>query len=372
MSKKGENIFKRKDGRWEGRYIKGYDVSGKIRYGFCYGKTYQEAKEKVLEAKLALQGKMLMQSKKDRRQMSRFCDEWLALQKNEVRESTYIKYFTVIEKYVKPKLGKYHPLSFNTQVVETFKRELLEIEKLSPKTVRDILIVLHSVIKYTEKQLHVQFSNLDFRYPKIERKERRVLSVEEWQCILAFLLSDLEACRFGILLAALTGMRLGEICALKWECISVKDRTIRICATIQRLKNSDSNAEKKTSLWIGNPKSDSSYRIIPMSDSVAELCNRIGQYDPSDYILTGTANPMDPRTVQNRLKKYAAECGIENIHFHTLRHSFSSRCVEAGFDVKSLSEILGHANTSITLNCYVHASMEQKRANMNRISLLSV
>ena len=94
------------------------------------------------------------------------------------------------------------------------------------------------------------------------------------------------------------------------------------------------------------------------------------RHDPDDYILTGTKKPMDPRTLQYRLGKYTQECGIEGVHFHTLRHSFATRCVEAGFELKSLSEVLGHANTSITLDRYVHSSLELKRANMNKLPLL--
>ena len=372
MAKKGENIFKRKDGRWEARYIKGYAVSGKIRYGFCYGKTYREAKEKVMREKLALLNGTQAPSNRNRRQFSFFCDEWLALVRSEVRESTYVKYSTILEKHIKPKLGKYYPLALSTKTVEDFKWELLDVNDLSPKTVKDIMIVLCTVTKYTARLFPGQFPPLEFRYPKIDRKEMRVLTVDEQQRLTAHLLSDLDECRFGILLAMLTGIRLGELCALRWENISIEERIIKICATMQRLKNMDQNAETKTRLWVGNPKSDTSYRIIPIPESMVGLCRKMIQHCPATYILTGTPEPMEPRAVQYRLDKYAKECGIEGIHFHTLRHSFATRCVEAGFEVKSLSEILGHANTSITLDRYVHSSLDLKRANMNKLSLVGV
>lgn len=368
MARKGENIFKRKDGRWEARYIKGHELSGKIRYGFCYGKTYREAKDKAARAKTELRSQSA-QTARGRRLFGFFCDEWLALRRGDVRESTYVKYSAILEKHVKPKLGKYLPGSLNTNIVENFKWELLDIEDLSAKTVKDIMVVLRAVMIHAVKQSWGMFPMPEFRYPKIDRKEMRVLSTDEQQCLVSYLLRGIDECRFGILLALLTGMRLGELCALRWENISVKERTIKIYATIQRLKNADEDAGAKTKLWIGNPKSDTSFRIIPMSDSMYSLCCRMTQKNLSiyTYVLTGTVQPMDPRTLQYRLAKYTDACGLEGVHFHTLRHSFATRCVEAGVELKCLSEILGHANTSVTLDRYVHSSLDLKRANMNKL-----
>ncbi len=374
MARKGENIFKRKDGRWEARYVRGHELSGKIKYGFCYGKTYREAKDKVMKARLDTQRQAKPQISHERRQFTFFCDEWLALQRGEVRESTYIKYSAILEKHVKPTLGKYIPSALNTKVIEDFKWKLLDLDSLAPKTVKDILLVLRAVINHTAKQFPGSFSALEFHYPKIEKKEMRVLSSEEQRRLTVYLLSGMDSCQFGVLLALYTGMRLGELCALRWGNISVRERTIKICETMQRLKNTaqeaESKAESKTKLWVGIPKSDTSYRMIPMSDCVADLCGKMLKNDPDAYILTGTKKPMDPRTLQYRLEKYTRECGIEGVHFHTLRHSFATRCVEAGFELKSLSEVLGHANTSITLDRYVHSSLELKRANMNKLTFL--
>ena len=368
MSKKGENIFKRKDGRWEARYVRGRDLSGKIRYGFCYGKTYREAKEKAAQARLLLHSQITA-SVCNVRRLSDYCNEWLAVQKGNVRESTYVKYLSTLEKHIKPRLGTLCPAEINTDSVEKFKWGLLREAGLSPKTVRDILVVLRAVLSYAAKQGSTRFPVTDFHYPKLERKQMRVLSEAEYQRLTRHLLLNLDECRFGILLAMQTGLRLGELCALRWECISLQDRTLYIQKTVQRLKNLDQNDPLKTKLWIGNPKSDTSCRIIPLSDCMAELCSQMAKPSPAIYILTGTEQPMEPRTLQYRLAKYARECGIDGIHFHTLRHTFATRCVEAGFELKSLSEILGHANTTITLDRYVHSSLELKRANMNKLLL---
>ena len=144
--KKGENIFKRKDGRWEARYIKGYELSGKIKYGFCYGKTYKEAKEKVTKCKAALISGKPLPSANSRHRFAFYCDEWLRLRKTKIRESTYIKYDTILEKHIKPKLGGCYPLGITAGLVDDFSKELLDADKLSVKTVHDIWVVLHGIV----------------------------------------------------------------------------------------------------------------------------------------------------------------------------------------------------------------------------------
>ena len=123
---------------------------------------------------------------------------------------------------------------------------------------------------------------------------------------------------------------------------------------------------------IGTPKSNTSTRIIPLTDSLTVLCEQMKPEEPSAYVLTGTESYMEPRALQYRLKKYTNQCGLDGVHFHTLRHTFATRCVEVGFEIKSLSEILGHANTTITLEKYVHSSLELKRNNMNKLSAVGL
>lgn len=146
---KGENIFKRKDGRWEARYIKGYELSGKIRYGFCYGRTYREAKEKAARCKAALVSGTPLPGAGTRHRFSFYCDEWLRMRRPKVKESTYIKYDTALRKHIKPKLGSCLPLGMTTGLIDAFTDELLFEDELAPKTVHDVLAVLHGILKYT-------------------------------------------------------------------------------------------------------------------------------------------------------------------------------------------------------------------------------
>ena len=370
IMRKGENIFKRKDGRWEARYIKGYELSGKIKYGFCYGKTYKEAKDKVTKYKAALlAGKPIPQTD-SRHRFAFYCDEWLRLRKNKIRESTYIKYDTVLGKHIKPKLGGCFPMGITTGVVDDFTRELLFEEGLAVKTVHDILVVLHGILKFTSAQFPGSFPVVEINYPKESRKEMRVLSIEEQERFIKYLLDKTDECKFGVLLMLLSGVRIGELCALKWSNINLKEQTIRIVATLQRLHDTEMETDARTRVVIGSPKSDTSIRTIPLTNYAAGLCRKFKASTAEAYILTGKEYYMEPRTLQYRIEKYTRECGLEGVHAHTLRHTFATRAVEVGFEIKSLSEVLGHATTTITLERYVHSSLELKRSNMDKLEAI--
>lgn len=366
--RKGENIFQRKDGRWEARYIKGYELSGKAKYGFCYGKTYKDAKEKVAKYKAALVSGNPIPTSGPRHRFAFYCDEWLQLRKSRVRESTYIKYDTVLKKHIKPKLGGCFPLGITTGIVDDFSKELLFDDKLAVKTVRDILTLLHDILKYTASQFPGLFPTVEINYPKEDRRETRVLSHDEQNRFTEFLSSDTDCCKFGVLLMLMTGIRIGELCALKWENIDLIERTIRISGSMQRLHDAEEEGENRTRIIVGSPKSSSSARTIPITDHTVALCRRFEVKNADAYVLTGTEKYMEPRVLQYRIEKYTYECGIKGVHAHTLRHTFATRAVEVGFEIKSLSEILGHAATTVTLERYVHSSIELKRANMDKLA----
>lgn len=368
MGRKGENIYKRKDGRWEARYVKGHHPDGEIRYGYCYGRTYYEAKGKVTQAKAAVLNRQPLLKKRERKRFGAYCDEWLLLKRSSVKESTFSKYMINMEKHIKPRLGKYFADALTEVLIEEFSYELLHEERLSGKTVRDILSMLHSILEYTARQ-NPFMKPIKIMYPKEIPREMRVLSCEEQSRLTNYLINDMDECRFGVLLALLTGLRIGEICALKWEDISIGNRMIFVRQTMQRMKNPDSTGEDKTKIVISAPKSNASARVIPLNHYAAELCEKWQVQNPAAYVLTGKAEKyLEPRTLQYRMKRYTEECGLEGVHFHTLRHSFATRCVEVGFEIKSLSEILGHSSTKITLECYVHSSMELKRENMEKLA----
>lgn len=368
---KGENIFKRKDGRWEARYVKDRDPSGKIRYGFCYGKTYREAKEKAAQQKLALCHERTPPQREPQACFARYCDEWLRLRSDQIRASTYTKYRSIIEKHIRPRLGSISLPEITTEAVDRFAKELLVEEKLSVKTVHDILAVLHGVLKHTAAR-RPDSAPVEIHYPKVSRREMRVLSPTEQQRLIRYLSAEMDACKFGVLLALFSGIRIGELCALRWGDIDLAEQVVCITSTLQRLPNTEAEGASRTRIVIGAPKSDTSARTIPLTRCAADLCRRFAVQNTQAYILTGTEAYMEPRTLQYRIQKYTRACGLDGVHAHTLRHTFATRAVEAGFEIKSLSEVLGHATTTITMERYVHSSMELKRTNMNKLSVVGL
>lgn len=374
MPRTGENIYKRKDGRWEARYIKSYENS-KAKYGYIYAKSYREVKSKLLNKKSTLIYSDKVFSK-EKKKFDYWLDEWLSISKSRVKESTYIKYFNSIENHIKPILGNRNIIDLTTSEVELFisdklSRGNLNTNKgLSPKTVSELLIIIKDTIKYAKSE----GINIKCKFDRIAIKnkayEMRVLSTEEQKKLISTLLNNTDKYKMGILICLFTGIRIGELCALKWRNISLIDRTLKIDKTMQRIQYADDKESTKTHIIITDPKSEAANRIIPLQDSLVNILRHLIS-KPESYILTGSSKSyVEPRTMQNRFKTYLQESNIDDANFHSLRHTFATRCIELGFDVKTLSEILGHSSVKTTLDRYVHSSMNLKRNNMNKLNIL--
>lgn len=206
MSKRGENIFKRKDGRWEARYAKGYNATGKILYGYCYGRSYREARQKSLERRAEA---TLRDPQRERCEALPFalpCEEWLQGCWGAVKDSTYAKYETVLRRHILPELGQLGARELDTERVEEFKAKLLA-DGLSPKTVRDILAVLRAILKGAAARHPGAMQSVEIRCPKENRREVRVLGMEEQGRLVEYLKEDMDACKFGTLLASMSSFR---------------------------------------------------------------------------------------------------------------------------------------------------------------------
>ena len=197
-----------------------------------------------------------------------------------------------------------------------------------------------------------------------------VLTIQEQKKLTSLLLDSTDLYKLGILISLYTGIRIGELCALKWENINLSNKTLKINETMQRIQNMNPNENTKTKIVITEPKSSGSIRDIPIPVFLIPVIKEF-QDKPDTYLLTGKRNKyIEPRTMQNCFKRFIKESGLRSVNYHALRHTFATRCVEVGFELKSLSEILGHSNVNITLNRYVHSSFELKSINMNKLSLI--
>ena len=376
MSKKGENIYKRKDGRWEGRYIKFYDGDGKAKYGYLYGKTYNEVKGKLINAQVVVQSGMLPEAKRTVL-YSEILSAWLQSTRINVKESTYMRYKHLVEKHIAPYLGAYQLNRISSQLVERYVDDKLKNGRvdgnggLSHKTVTDIITIIRSSMDYASYNGFGVACNLSKLSVKKRDKEMRVLTVQEQKSLTSILLFETDLTKVGVLISLYTGIRIGELCALRWENLSIENKTLRVRETMQRIQSPETTEKAKTKIVITEPKSKCSIRDIPLPDFLIDLIDEY-QAAPKAFVLTGDKNRyVEPRTMQNRFQRYAKESGIVQANYHSLRHTFATRCVEVGFEIKSLSEILGHANVNITLNRYVHSSFDLKCNNMNKLSIMA-
>lgn len=372
MSRKGLNSYKRKDGRWEARYIKSRNALGKPKYGYLYASSYREVRCD-LQHTLQLQGKPSGSEERTRNSTFELVSmEWLDAFSINFKESTYIRYRTLIECYLMP--------SFQTVKIEKITKEMvrklckhLELHGkkdktgLSPKTISDVLSVLRRILNYAGTiGISVDSKVLDIRV-KQTQKSLPILSLPEQMILQQYLEEHPDALNLGILLCLLTGIRIGELCALTWEKISISERNIYICQTMQRIQNRVPGS-KKTHIEIASPKSSSANRNIPISTLLFGFLERYSLSHTGFFLSGSPSKFIEPRCIQRRFHKILDACGLEKRNFHVLRHTFATRCVEAKIDIKTLSEILGHSSVTITMNRYVHPSLELKRETMEQLA----
>lgn len=374
MPRKGENIYKRKDGRWEGRYIKSKSLAGKATYGYVYAKTYRDAKAKLHNAVALCSQKNNIPLTTSTDCFSSIASEWFDNIMPQVKESTANKYQNLLQSYILPIYGEQTLDHITFDFIESQCNNLLlhggrNGTGLSSKTVTDSLSIVRSVLKFAIRKGKVVSCDGSAVQIKQTVKPMRILSKTEQERLCSYLNSEIDPCNIGILVCLFTGLRVGEICALRWEDISFSEQTLYVHQTLQRIQD-NSGSGKKTRVVLTTPKSACSIRTIPVPEPLIRI---LGDYQTSEkgYLLTNSESCfVEPRTMQNRFKKALENSKIESANFHALRHTFATRCVELGFDVKSLSEILGHATVNITMNRYVHPTLEMKKENMKKLSAL--
>lgn len=373
MSKRGDNIHKRKDGRWEGRYKKGRKPDGSIMYGSIYAKSYREVKTKLSEiAKEMPEQNTPLTSEKT---FGDVLELWMENNRIRLKGGTINKYRNLIDTHIMPELGSVKLNNITSTVVNNFLTQKLQkgrIDKtggLSASYVRSIMLIVNSAIKFAVAEQMCLPLKTPIMKPSNSKTEITVLSVDEQKRLETHLRSDLDPTKAGIYISLHTGLRIGEICALAWDDVDFKNRIIKIRHTVARVR--DSEKETATKLIIDTPKTPSSTRDIPISSDLLPILEEIHNFSSSAYVISETTEFISPRTYEYRYHRLLDESGIASVNYHALRHTFATRCIEAGVDVKSLSEILGHSNVGITLNTYVHSSMELKRSQLEKLSGIS-
>lgn len=385
--KKGANVYHRSDGRWEARLLVGYSSNGIPHYKSFYGHSYKEAYNKKMNYKIDDEPTFLKKQELTSLTFLEVSDLWLTDNQPYWKPSTYAKYQNVLDSYILP-IWSNKLISSLQQSDYDMLREQLE-ESLSQSTLDTITTVVRSIFKFAVSKHFL--CSLSFIFPKSTRKKIlftevnltyeemlsdqydeaiRILSKEEMAQITEYLVCHSSPSHIGILIALYEGMRIGELCALRWKDLDFVRKTIYILRTYHRISQPETVAGKpKTVLRFDLPKNGKT-RLIPMQPQLAEYLWEMSQsYSPDDYILSGNSQPMEPRSCSNHFKRLLKACNLPDINFHALRHTFASNCVEAGIDIKVLSEILGHSSVKITMDLYVHLSMQYKQQQLSILQI---
>ncbi len=366
MSRRGENIRKRKDGRWEGRYYTHDLRTGQSSVHSVYAKTYGEVKGKLSAAKQSVQ--TVLEEDSGKKKMICFdavAEEWLAMISIEKKYATYIKYRNVYEKHIQEKVGEMIFSDLDTEILDGIFRDK-EQEILSGSLQKSIVCVLNQILDYAVSHYHCSIPRYPFPRKKRDLRPAETLDLSEQARLLHCLHDRMDGYKLGIVVCIFTGLRLGEICSLKWRDIDLDRKVLCVNTTVQRI--AVEGKETKTILLEGEPKSMFSKREIPLPDGLVELLKPYHS-NAGEYVINKD-RPMEPRTYQNKFQRYLRSAGVRRMNFHTLRHTFATNCVNGGMDIKSLSEILGHSDVKITLDCYTHPTLETKRRYMDSLTAI--
>ena len=355
MPRKGENISKRKDNRWEGRYIIGRRADGRAIYRSVYGKSYSEVREKLLSLK--------MEAKKAPVEghfpgtFGEYAALWLVEKTRSIKPSTQDHYLRCLQNHILPVLGERPMQRLCPQDVSGF-RAVLDEKGLGSGTMRNILRLLAALTKRAALTGAIECDAcLDMELPKPPPRKAEVLTLAEQKRLERTAMQSENG--FAVVLALYTGLRIGELCALRWEDVDLDARALTVNKTVQRLRSQEEHGAL-TAINIGAPKSASACRIISLPDCLlAQLC-RLKAQSKSDYVISCRSGLAEPRVVQYRFERLLQLAALRHVNFHALRHTYATRCMELGMDVTTLSKLLGHSSVKMTLDIYTDSLMEHR------------
>ncbi|MFD2308091.1 tyrosine-type recombinase/integrase [Enterococcus termitis] len=364
MARKGENIYKRKDGRWEGRYIKGRRADGSIYYGYIYSTSYKEVKKKLVIKKAA---NFSNSTTTDRfyGTVNNWLDYWLeSVAAVQVKASTFDSYKSKIDCHIRPAIGDIYLCELTSTKIESFINKTRET--LSINSLHAVFRVLKTALKYAEKLNFVRRSLYEnIQLPKIKKTKITTITRSEHKYLAKEASKSSEG--LPVLLSLETGMRIGEISGLKWTDIDFENRIISVQRTLQRVSTLPSS-KFRTHIIEEKPKSDHSERMIPLSTALVKRLRKEKRASKSDYVISNGEKFVEPRTIRYQFKRLLDALHLPKCSFHALRHSFATRCLEKGVNIAVISSLMGHASTKMTLDIYTSSNLKDERLAVESIT----
>ena len=348
MARHGENIRKRKDGRWEARYIASYDENGKAVYRSVYAYTYDEAKAKRAKAAASLDSAPA--ALKNDLTFVQVADLWLNARKEVVKVSSYNHYRNQLESHIIPDLVNHKFSSLTSADINALLKNKIT-QGYSPTTVGGLRTILMMIFLYARNnRIACNVSDPIF-IPKKKKSEVEAFTIPEQKLLIEYLNAHPDQFNLSIFISLYCGLRIGEVCALQWKDILFTKETISVDKTMIRIQKKDTRDKTKTEVVIQHPKTESSVRTIPIPEFLMPMLRKYKDKNEI-YVITGTEHFMEPRVCLRKFKKIIAKLDVADYTFHACRHTFATRCIEAGVPAVVLKKWLGHTDIHITLDTY--------------------
>ena len=303
---------------------------------------------------------------------SELLDMFLKESEKAVKESSLSTFSYLIGNHIKPMIGNIPVSDFSSETVQNFIFKMMEKEKskgkgkFAIKSIRDTVTLIKVSINFGIRMGIVENITLKYKIPlKINKKKIEIFNLTEQKMLFEYLHENISFRNVGIILSLTTGLRIGEVCGLKWKDIYIYENTLYVRRTVQRIYINNENF-KGSKIIISVPKSEKSIRILPLGK---ELMNILRSFKNSDeiFILTGKDKPTEPKIYREYYYNILKKLNIRKLSYHSLRHTFATSAIENGTDYKTVSEILGHSSINITLETYVHPQMKQKKKCIENI-----
>lgn len=288
---------------------------------------------------------------------------WLNSKSN-IKIQSKLNYEHLISLYLKDNVGNIAINKITKEDINIFLTSLKD--KIAISTQKKLLYIIKNSLSYAYNNKYCNYIDLSDIKFKLSKKTMFILSREEQIILESTLKEKINIRKVCLLLCLYTGLRVGEVCGLKWEDIDFSNKSLIIKRTIQRIKNTNSNVKNKTVLMESTPKSETSKRIIPIPNFIIDILKDFQQKD-NYFILSNSEKLYDPRYFESFYSRTLKKCNIKNNKFHTLRHTFATQSIESKMDIKTLSEILGHSSVEITLKLYVHPTYEMKKTSIENL-----
>ncbi len=299
---------------------------------------------------------------------------WFTNRRFHMKGSTEHKYRELIDKHILPELGEENISRLTAVTVNKFLARKLGgefeergIRTLSASYVRSMATIIDAVISFAVTEKYCRPLKSDIFKPIPNKREPQILERDEQAKLVTYIFKHRCATSIGVLLSLNAGLRIGEVCGLSWENVDLQKGILHIRHTVARVPDTNPNTAAATRLILDSPKSASSVRDIPIASAILPLLADRRKKACSEFLVSEKDNFISPRTYEYRFSRLLEKSGLRHVNYHALRHTFATRCIEIGMDVKSLSEILGHAGVGVTLNTYVHSSIERKREQMEKL-----